>query len=272
MVEYLHKDIASVCPSGFICIELNWGQCNALAICYMPLGITGTLNMVKEGISCMCTRVKPQYINWIIFVNAETAMRLEKISTGYLWIPKPLCTTGIHVNVGLNALLFLVSGIPWNNVSKEEKIPGRRKDRGKKEREGIKCRTWNSANLTYNKQNYTLLSFKLCLPSIKVSFRCLNWIRHYFPIIICKVQPSIPHRIPAACQRRTYLFQWLNLFPWFADNDCSAGCTSELTFISLRYITMTVSDTFHLHKGHSPLPSPALYNHPQQDEDCLIAD
>lgn len=252
MVEYLHKDIASVCPSGFICIELNWGQCNALAICYMPLGITGTLNMVKEGISCMCTRVKPQYINWIIFVNAEMAMRLDKISTGYLWIPKPLRIAGINLNVGRNALLFLFSGIPWNNDKKK----GGGKTGGKKEREGIKCRTWNSENLTYNKQNYTLLSFKLWLPSIKVSFRCVNWIRHYFPIIICKVQPSIPHRIPAACQRRTYLFQWLNLFSWFADNDCSAGCTSELTFISLRYITMTASDTFHLHKGHSPLPSP----------------
>lgn len=122
------------------------------------------------------------------------------------------------------------------------------KGKGKNE----KCGTWNSANLTYNKQNYTLLSFKLWLPSIKVSFRCINWIWHYFPIIICKVHPSIPHRIPAACARRTYLFHWLNLFSWFADNDCHAGCTSELTFISLRYITMTVSDTFHLHKGHSP--------------------
>lgn len=70
---------------------------------------------------------------------------------------------------------------------------------------GIKAHgRWNSANLTYNKQNYTLLSFKLWLPSIKVSFRCINWIRHYFPIIICKVQPSILHEIPAAYRRSIY--------------------------------------------------------------------
>lgn len=101
--------------------------------------------------------------------------------------------------------------------SKDRKILGKQKGKKMKERGGGGIKrvgkvggrrktheTWNSANLTYNKQNYTLLSFKLWLPSIKVSFRCINWIRHYFPIIICKVQPSILHEIPAAYRRSIY--------------------------------------------------------------------
>lgn len=95
--------------------------------------------------------------------------------------------------------------------SEDKKILGKQKKikkGGERDKSGWGRRktheTWNSANLTYNKQNYTLLSFKLWLPSIKVSFRCINWIRHYFPIIICKVQPSILHEIPAAYQRSIY--------------------------------------------------------------------
>lgn len=48
--------------------------------------------------------------------------------------------------------------------------PNKKKKSGKE----IKKNAGNSTNLTYNKQNYTPLSFKLWLPSIKVSFRCIN--------------------------------------------------------------------------------------------------
>lgn len=108
--------------------------------------------------------------------------------------------------------LLLFKNFSW---SKDKKIlckQGKKNRGGERDKSGCVCggkrekrhETWNSANLTYNKQNYTLLSFKLWLPSIKVSFRCINWIRHYFPIIICKVQPSILHEIPAAYQRSIY--------------------------------------------------------------------